>query len=351
MKSLSNKQKLTIVGVIAAIILCITLAAIIGGQGKDGTETSSGAEGTVQSGEEIGSNQESAEQSGDVIGSNEESAEQSGEELASGAESTAEETESLEYVGPTNPTPAETKPGTIRATNANGEFIQDVQEENIVQPGPGSLREEEIKDYETEPTVVEEEDKEILPGSLEIVSVGKYSGVYVEGGADITVENVASMVVTNTSDQMLQVARFTMNVNGDPEDVALFQVTDLPAGASALIMELNKRPYEEGDVYELGQELHTYYEESGTMSDVFSFEVKDGGLLTLTNLTDQSFDNVYVHYKYVQEGGAYLGGIAYRSLFKSVGPNESVTTSANHFTDKLSVIVRVDVVENPEETE
>lgn len=347
MKALSKKQKLTIGGVIAAIILCIVLAVAIGsGQGKDDSETSQGAESGVSTAEGIGEGTED---------NTKESAEQSGEEIANGEESTAEgstaeENETLEYVGPTNPTPAETKPGTIRATNSSGEFIQDVQEENIVQPGPGSLNEEEIKDYETQPTVVEEEDKEILQDSLEIVSVGKYSGVYVENGADITVDNVASMVVTNTSDKMLQVARFTMNVNGDPDDVALFQVTDLPAGASALIMELNKRPYQEGEVYELGQELHTFYEESSTMSDTFSFEVKEG-LLTLTNLTDQSFDNVYVHYKYVQEGGAYLGGIAYRSLFKSIGPNESVTTSANHFTDKLSVIVRVDVVENPEETE
>ncbi len=339
MKALNNKQKLILAGGIAAILLCIVLAVAIGGKDKDGTETTHGGEGTVQSGEEIGSNEGNQT-------SKEESSADGEESTAEG--NTAEETESLEYVGPTNPTPAETRPGTIRATNANGEFIQDVQEENIVKPGPGSLKEDEIKDYETKPTVVEEEDKEILPGSLEIVSVGKYSGVYVEGGADVTVENVASMVVTNTSDQMLQVARFTMNVNGDPEDVALFQVTDLPAGASALIMELNRRPYKEGDVYELGQELHTYYETSDIMADTFSFEVKEGGLLTLTNLTDQSFDNVYVHYKYVQEGGAYLGGIAYRSLFKTIGPKESVTTSANHFTDKLSVIVRVDVVEDQE---
>ncbi len=344
MKTLNKKQKLTIAGVLAAVVLCIIiLAAAIGSrQGKDDPETSQGAESTSQ---------ERGEETGE--GTGDDSMEQSGGESDDGEESTAEggtgeENETQEYVGPSNPVPEETKPGTIRATNSSGEYIQDVQEENIVQPGPGSLKEEEIKNYETEPTVVEEEDREILQDSLEIVSVGKYSGVYVENGADITVDNVASMVVTNTSDKMLQVARFTMNVNGDPDDVALFQVTDLPAGASALIMELNKRPYQEGEVYELGQELHTFYEESGTMSDTFSFEVKEGGLLTLTNLTDQSFDNVYVHYKYVQEGGAYLGGIAYRSLFKAVGPNESVTTSAHHFTDKLSVIVRVDVVEDAE---
>lgn len=336
---LSKKQKLSIIGVIAAIILCIVIAVAVSGQENQGdTKTSQSGEGTV-------------EESGTGDGS--EDTVPSGEDAASGDESTAEgnaveESTTQEYIGPTNPTPAETKPGTIRATNASGEYIQDVVEENIVQPGSGSLKEEDIKNYETEPTVVDEENREILQNKLEIVSVGRYSGVYVENGEDITVDNVASMVITNTSDEMLQVARFTMYVNGDPEDVALFQVTDLPAGASVLVMELNKRPYEEGQVYELGEELHTFYEESSTMADTFSFEIKEGGYLTITNLTDQTFDNVYVHYKYVQEGGAYLGGIAYRSLFKSIGPNESVTTNAYHFTDKVSAIVKVEVVQDTE---
>ena len=254
-----------------------------------------------------------------------------------------------EYNDPTNPVPSETAPGTIRTTNSAGEFIQDVVEDQIVTPGPGNLEPEEIKNYETVPTVVDDDNSVVAEASLKIESVGKYTGVFVENGEDIYLENVASMLVTNTTDKMIQVARFTMQVNGNPEDVALFQVTDLPAGASALIFELNKREYVDGEEYTLGDELHTFYDTEDATSK-FSFHV-DGDLLTLTNLTDETFDTVYVHYKYTQEGGAYLGGIAYRSTFRSVGPQESVTTSVTHFTDKVSQIVRVETIAPTAESE
>lgn len=270
-----------------------------------------------------------------------EAAKASREAEANGGTEAGETTTEREFTGPSNPVPAETAPGTIRTTNGAGEFIQDIVEDQIVTPGPGNLNPEEIKNYEPAPAVVDDNNDEVAENSLKIESAGKYTGVFVENGEDIYLENVASVLVTNTTDRMIQVARFAMVVNGNPEDVAVFQVTDLPAGASALVFELHKRPYTEGEVYTVGDEVHTFYE-TEDLSDKFSFEV-DGDLLTVTNLTDESFDTVYVHYKYTKEGGAYLGGIAYRSTFRSVGPQESVTTSVTHYTDKVSQIVRVDV--------
>ena len=357
MKSLTKKQKLSIAGMIAAIILLIIVVAVaVNNKGKDdpgntpGTDSSlEGTEGVSKSGEDIqNEGMTETDEDGNPVAYVPETDEDGNViEPTSETDENGDPVSGGEIYQPTNPTPAETKPGTIRATNASGEFIQDVEESAIVEPGPDALKPEDIKNYETVPDVIEDGNDTVAEESLKIESVGIYSGVFVENGEDITVDNVASMLVTNTTDKMLQVARFTMKVNGSEEDVALFQVTDLPAGASALILELNKRPYTEGETYEIGEEVHTFYDEASTMSDMFSFELK-GDMLVLTNLTDQSFDDVYVHYKYVQEGGAYLGGIAYRSHYTAVGPNESVPTIAHHFTDKISQIIMVEVVTGEE---
>lgn len=248
---------------------------------------------------------------------------------------------------PSNPVPETMEEGAVRVTNGAGEYILDINPNNLVIPGKDTLDDTQIKNYEVV-DAVDEENREIVGEEVTIHSVGKYNGVYVEFGEDIYLENVAAMLVTNNSDRMLQVARFTMVVNDNPEDQALFQVTDLPAGATALIFELNKRAYNDGDVYTVGEEIHTFFENAEDRSKDFEVSIKDG-VMVLKNLTDKKYEKVYVHYKYVQEGGCYLGGIAYRSGFTMVGPKEVVSTGAGHYTKKISQIVMIEAIEATEE--
>ena len=139
---------------------------------------------------------------------------------------------------------------------------------------------------------------------------------------------------------MLQIAEITFQVNDT--ETASFKVTDLPAGTSTLVLEANKREYSEEDSYTYGETATGYMEQPSLEEDKFDLVTEDGKI-TLKNKTDQSYDKVYVYYKYVQLGGAYLGGITYRSPFENVPANGEVESIAAHFNPESSKIMAVQI--------
>ena len=146
------------------------------------------------------------------------------------------------------------------------------------------------------------------------------------------------MVITNNSDQMLQIGVVEFQVNGS--ETAAFTVTNLPAGASALVMENSRRTFHSGDDFSYGKVASSYIDMPSLESD--KFDILEGdGKLTLVNKTGESYGKVYVYYKYVQLGGAYLGGITYRVPFENVPANGQVESLAGHFRPDGSKIVGV----------
>lgn len=176
--------------------------------------------------------------------------------------------------------------------------------------------------------------------NLTVEAIGSYSGNFLEDGSDEPTANVAAMLITNNSDQMLQIAEITFQVNDT--ETASFIVTDLPAGTSTLVLEANKREYSEEDSYTYGETATGYMEEPTLEEDKFELVTEDGKI-TLKNKTDQSYDKVYVYYKYVQLGGAYLGGITYRTPFENVPAGGEVEAVAAHFNPESSKIMAVQI--------
>ena len=176
--------------------------------------------------------------------------------------------------------------------------------------------------------------------NLTVESIGSYSGNFLEDGSDEPTANVAAMLITNNSDQMLQIAEITFQVNDT--ETASFKVTNLPAGTSTLVLEANKREYSEEDSYTYGETATGYMEQPSLEEDKFDLVTEDGKI-TLKNKTDQSYDKVYVYYKYVQLGGAYLGGITYRTPFENVPANGEVESIAAHFNPESSKIMAVQI--------
>ena len=176
--------------------------------------------------------------------------------------------------------------------------------------------------------------------NLTVEAIGSYSGNFLEDGNDEPTANVAAMLITNNSDQMLQIAEITFQVNDT--ETASFKVTDLPAGTSTLVLEANKREYSEEDSYTYGETATGYMEQPSLEEDKFDLVTEDGKI-TLKNKTDQSYDKVYVYYKYVQLGGAYLGGITYRTPFENVPANGEVESIAAHFNPESSKIMAVQI--------
>ena len=179
--------------------------------------------------------------------------------------------------------------------------------------------------------------------NLTVESIGAYSGSFIEDGSDEATKNVTAMLITNNSDQMLQVALIDFQVNSN--ETASFKVTNLPAGTSTLVLESNKREFSDNDTYTYGNAATGYMDQPTLEEDKVELKTENGKI-TLKNKTDKELKRVYVYYKYVQIGGAYLGGITYRTPFENVGAGKEAEAVAAHFNPDSSQIMGVQILEN-----
>lgn len=207
---------------------------------------------------------------------------------------------------------------------------------NVSENGDTTESVESEATSETAPTVT------LSDSELTVEAIGSYSGNFLEDGSDEPTANVAAMLITNNSERMLQIADITFQVNDT--ETASFKVTDLPAGTSVLVLESNKREFKEEDSYTYGKTSSGYMDQPTLEEDKFEL-ITEKGKITLKNNTDQSYEKVYVYYKYVQLGGAYLGGITYRTPFENVPAGGEVEAIASHFNPNSSKIMAVQIQE------
>ena len=179
--------------------------------------------------------------------------------------------------------------------------------------------------------------------NITVESIGAYSGSFIEDGSDEATKNVTAMLITNNSDQMLQVALIDFQVNSN--ETASFKVTNLPAGTSTLVLESNKREFSDKDTYTYGNAATGYMDQPTLEEDKVELKTENGKI-TLKNKTDKELKRVYVYYKYMQIGGAYFGGITYRTPFENVGAGKEAEAVAAHFNPDSSQIMGVQILDN-----
>lgn len=179
--------------------------------------------------------------------------------------------------------------------------------------------------------------------NLTVESIGAYSGSFIEDGSDEATKNVTAMLITNNSDQMLQVVLIDFQVNSN--ETASFKVTNLPAGTSTLVLESNKREFSDKDTYTYGNAATGYMDQPTLEEDKVELKTENGKI-TLKNKTDKELKRVYVYYKYMQIGGAYFGGITYRTPFENVGAGKEAEAVAAHFNPDSSQIMGVQILDN-----
>lgn len=224
---------------------------------------------------------------------------------------------------------------------------------DFVKPGKDTLDASKIQGYSAkvgdsdkkdDSKDTEKADQIVLSDSnLTVESIGAYSGSFIEDGSDEATKNVTAMLITNNSDQMLQVALIDFQVNSN--ETASFKVTNLPAGTSTLVLESNKREFSDKDTYTYGNAATGYMDQPTLEEDKVELKTENGKI-TLKNKTDKELKTVYVYYKYMQIGGAYLGGITYRTPFENVGAGKEAEAVAAHFNPDSSQIMGVQILDN-----
>lgn len=224
---------------------------------------------------------------------------------------------------------------------------------DFVKPGKDTLDASKIQGYSAkvgdsdkndDSKKTEKAEQIVLSDSnLTVESIGAYSGSFIEDGSDEATKNVTAMLITNNSDQMLQVALIDFQVNSN--ETASFKVTNLPAGTSTLVLESNKREFSDKDTYTYGNAATGYMDQPTLEEDKVELKTENGKI-TLKNKTDKELKRVYVYYKYMQIGGAYFGGITYRTPFENVGAGKEAEAVAAHFNPDSSQIMGVQILDN-----
>ena len=179
--------------------------------------------------------------------------------------------------------------------------------------------------------------------NMEILSIGQYSGKFLEDGSDTDKENILAIVVKNTSDQVIDYGEITMKISGKSGTLK-FKVTNLKPGATALVMESS------GEVEFNTQDKYIYVGSNSNTIKSTSFKEDEvaittkGNKITVENLTDKNISKVYVYYKTVSPGNCYLGGVTYRLKLQNVRSGKSVSAESRHFSNLSSEIIKVETV-------
>lgn len=164
-----------------------------------------------------------------------------------------------------------------------------------------------------------------------------FSGQYVEDGSDIPVENIAAMLVTNYTEDFLDLATIEYEINGK---AATFVVTGLPAGKSAWVLEKNQMTITNGADFQYINKTTAF--KSGVVDETDKITLSaEGNMLTAVNNTDEKLEGVFVYYKTLHTDGNYLGGITYRTTFGDLEPGEKKTELAGHYDKDKTEIVRI----------
>ena len=180
---------------------------------------------------------------------------------------------------------------------------------------------------------------------LTVQNISSYDGIFLEDGSDGEVAGIAAMVVENTGDINVEYAAITISCNGEAME---FDVSDLPAGATAVVQEKNKTPYQNG----------TYTDCSAVVAEMGDFEMSEdqvkveeteNGSLLVTNLTDEEIPCVRIFYKfYMEEEETYVGGITYTAKLTGLSAGASQTVTPSHYAAGSSRIMMVRTYESAE---
>lgn len=188
-----------------------------------------------------------------------------------------------------------------------------------------------------------EEPMMMLGSGLSLMGASRYAGAFVEDGTDDIVSDVLAITVRNDGDKTVQYAHIILTQG---ETVYEFDVTTLPVGASAQLLELSRQPMPDNtDGMTAQVTACAVFDTEPTMcEDVFQIETQDTAITITNNSGSDITGQIYVYYK-IAYGDLYMGGITYRVGTAGLKAGESTTCYAGHFSTDYSKLMFVTYVQ------
>ena len=186
-------------------------------------------------------------------------------------------------------------------------------------------------------------EKMLLGEGIELQALSGYQGPYVEDGTDDIVSDVLAITVRNDGDKTVQYAHIILTQG---ETAYEFDVTTLPVGASAQLLELSRQPMPDNtDGMTAQVTACAVFDTEPTMcEDVFQIETQDTAITITNNSGGDITGQIYVYYK-IAYGDLYMGGITYRVGTAGLKAGESTTCYAGHFSTDYSKLMFVTYVQ------
>ncbi len=148
-------------------------------------------------------------------------------------------------------------------------------------------------------------------------------------------EEIASLEVTNSSDSYLVSATLTATMSDGTE--VLFEVYDLPAGATAEIFDTENQTMASGvTCTALVCTAEEYIDGDVLLSDAVQVTA-DGSDAVISNIGDSDLTDLTVVY-HCDMAGQYFGGASYTITIESLAAGESYTLSDNTLMGEVAVV-------------
>lgn len=176
-----------------------------------------------------------------------------------------------------------------------------------------------------------------LPDGLCITEVGSYAGIYMEDGSDEIVTDVMMLVLENTAEKDLQMAKIQLVYS---DFTAEFEVTSLPSGESVVLLEKNRHATAKEEIQSAKATDIVFFDKTLSLQkDRLNVEGNDS-TISVTNITKTDIsDNIYLYYKNSAKGMLY-GGITYRVCINGgIVAGETAKILTEHYTPDGSRIL------------
>ena len=170
---------------------------------------------------------------------------------------------------------------------------------------------------------------------LSVTSLFQYSGINPDSGE--AGEDIASLAVTNQSDQHLTSAEITAKL--DDGTKLAFQLTDVPAGQTVWTFARNNESLGRVSTCKTLNCEASFEAETPLLPDQVVVET-EGISVTLTNLTDEELTDLTV-YCHCLFDGAYFGGLTYAYPVDGIPAGDSITIQAEECYLGEAAVVRV----------
>lgn len=170
--------------------------------------------------------------------------------------------------------------------------------------------------------------------------VDDYTGAYMEDGSDEVVSGIMMAFITNSGDQDLQFAKVEVAF---PDGVYYFEISDLPAGASVVVLEKNRAAMNDGVPTSAIMKNTVFFQEKMNIhADVFEVSGASG-MLNVKNMSDHDISgDIYIHYKNCVDD-LFFGGIAYRVRIEGgLKAGEIRQIMTGHYNPQNCVIVAIE---------